>query len=150
MTDTSRPFTVQSLFAEKDAVLAKKRAQEAAAAEAKREELRAFTEKVMTYQITEGDKAGALAKIRRAFENGEKDVMLVHFPSSLCEDDGRRINNRLEGWQDTLPGAFKQVYAWWQAELEPGGFTFGARIISYDEGIPGDVGIFIAWPEREH
>ena len=140
-------FTVQDLFAAKEAALARRRAEEAAAAAAKAEELRAFTEKVMTYQITEEDKARALAKIRHAFENGDRDVMLVQFPSDICADSGRRIHNHLEGWQDTLPGVLKHVHEWWETDLKPGGFTFGARIINYPGGIPGDVGIFIGWPE---
>jgi hypothetical protein len=102
----------------------------------------------MTYQITEEDKQRALTKIRRAFENGEKEVMLIHFPSDLCEDQGRRINNRLEGWQETLPGVLKHVHEWWEKELAPGGFTFGARVLDYPGGMPGDIGLFIGWPDQ--
>ena len=149
MTDAKPTLSVQDLFAAKDAAAARRRAEEAAAEAQKREELKAFTEKVMNYRITEEDKARAIGKIRRAFENGEKDVMIVQFPSDICEDRGRRIHNHLEGWQDTLPGVLKHIHEWWERKLAPGGFTFGARVINYPGGIPGDVGIFIGWPERE-
>ena len=73
--------------------------------------------------------------------------MLVKFPSVLCEDGGRRINNHLEGWQDTLPGVMHKIYEWWETELAPGGFTFSARVIDFPGGMPGDVGIFTGWPQ---
>jgi hypothetical protein len=88
-----------------------------------------------------------MLRIRRAFEAGERELMLVKFPSVICEDGGRRINNHLDGWQDTLPGVFRKIHHWWETELQPGGFTFTARVIDYPGGMPGDVGIFIGWPE---
>jgi hypothetical protein len=146
---TKPGLTVQDLLAAKAQSLARKRAEEVAAAAQKREEVEAFTRQVMTYRITEEDKARAILKIRRAFDLGERDVMIVQFPSDVCVDSGRRIHNHLEGWQETLPGALKQVHDWWEQDLAPGGFTFGARVINYPDGMPGDVGIFIGWPERE-
>ncbi len=148
MSDAERSLTVAALFAAKDAAQARRRAEEAAALEARHAELKAFTEKLLTYEITEEDKERALLKIRRAFDNGEKEAMLIRFPSEICEDLGRRINNRLDGWQDTLPGVLKHVHAWWEAELAPGGFTFGARVLDYPGGMPGDVGLFIGWPDH--
>lgn len=149
MNNDKPSLSVKDLFVAKEAAMTRRRAEEATAAEEKQKELKAFTEKVMTYRITEEDKARAIAKIRRAFENGEKDVMIVKFPSDLCEDSGRRIHNHLEGWQDTLPGVLKHIHEWWETELAPGGFTFGARVIDFPGGIPGNVGLFIGWPDRE-
>ena len=140
-------LSVADLFAAKAAAQARRRAEEEAAREAHQAELKAFAEKLMTYEITEEDKQRALTKIRRAFENGEKEAMLIRFPSDLCEDQGRRINNRLEGWQETLPGVLKHVHEWWEKELAPGGFTFGARVLDYPGGMPGDIGLFIGWPD---
>ncbi|WP_237215865.1 hypothetical protein [Falsiroseomonas oryziterrae] len=140
-------LTVAELLARKEAEAARKRAEAEAAAEAARAERATFAARVMAYQITEEDKARARAKIAKAFEDGEREVMLAHFPSQICEDGGRRINNQLEGWQDTLPGAFRQVYEMWERDLKPGGFGFSARIISFPDGMPGEVGIFITWPQ---
>ena len=141
-------LSVADLFAAKAAAQARRQAEEEAAREAHQAELKAFAEKLMTYQITEDDKQRALTKIRRAFENAEKEVMLIRFPSDICEDQGRRINNRLEGWQETLPGVLKHVHEWWEKELAPGGFTFGARVLDYPGGMPGDIGLFIGWPDQ--
>jgi len=148
MTEPSHPLRVQDLFAARQAA-ADRRRTEAEAAEAHRKaELQAFSERVQTYEITEEDRARAFSRIRKAFEAGEREVMIVKFPSLLCEDGGRRINNHLSGWQDTLPGVYHKVYLWWEKELAPGGFTFSARIIDYPGGVPGDVGLFVSWPER--
>ena len=54
--------------------------------------------------LTEADRKGVLSKVEAAFEAGQREVMLVSFPSDFCTDGGRRVNNRLPGWQDTLPG----------------------------------------------
>lgn len=146
--DQPKPaLTLQDLFAAKAAAAARRRAEEEEAAAHKRAELEAFSHRVQTYEITQEDRERALMRIRRAFEAGERELMLVRFPSVLCADGGRRINNHLEGWQDTLPGVMHKIYEWWDRELKPGGFTFGARVIDYPGGMPGDVGIFIGWPE---
>ncbi|MBB5688974.1 hypothetical protein GXW77_01535 [Roseomonas alkaliterrae] len=147
MADLRPSLRVADLFAARAAEAARRRAEAEAAEAQKKADLLAFTERVQTYEITEEDRQRALARIRKAFEAGEKELMLVKFPSVICEDGGRRINNHLEGWQDTLPGVFHKIYEWWERELAPGGFTFSARIIDFPGGMPGDVGIFIGWPQ---
>lgn len=141
-------LTIQGLFADKSAAQARLRAEAEAAEAQHKAELAAFSERVQTYEITEEDRERAIRRIRRAFDAGERELMLIKFPSVLCEDGGRRINNHLSGWQDTLPGVFHKIHQWWETELMPGGFTFSARIIDFPGGMPGDVGIFIGWPER--
>jgi hypothetical protein len=146
--DPHKPaLTLQDLFAAKAAAATRRRAEAEEAAAQKRAELETFSQRVQTYEITEDDRERALLRIRRAFEAGERELMLVKFPSVLCEDGGRRINNHLAGWQDTLPGVMHKIYLWWEKELAPGGFTFAARVIDYPGGMPGDVGLFIGWPE---
>jgi hypothetical protein len=140
-------LNLKDLFAAKARAAAARRAEAEEAEANKKAELAAFSDRVQTYQLTEEDRERALNRIRRAFEAGERELMLVKFPSVLCEDGGRRINNHLDGWQDTLPGVMHKVYEWWEKELASGGFTFSARIIDYPGGMPGDVGIFIGWPE---
>ena len=147
MTQPIPALDIRQLFAAKAAAAAERRAEAEAAEAHKKAELAAFSERVQTYEITDEDRARAQTRIRRAFEAGERELMLVKFPSVLCEDGGRRINNSLEGWQDTLPGVFHKIYEWWAKELQPGGFTFSARIIDFPGGMPGDVGIFIGWPQ---
>jgi len=147
--DPHKPtISVQDLFASKAAAAKRRQAEAEEAAALKKAELEAFSQRVQTYEITDEDRARALTRIRRAFEAGERELMLIKFPSLLCGDGARRINNHLEGWQDTLPGVFHKIYQWWEQELAPGGFTFSARVIDFPGGMPGDVGLFIGWPER--
>ena len=141
-------LTIKDLLAEKAAAAARRKAEAEEAEALHKAELAAFAEKVQTYEITDEDRERAIKRIRRAFEAGERELMLLKFPSLLCEDGGRRINNHLEGWQDTLPGVYRKVYEWWETDLAPGGFTFSARVIDFPGGVPGDVGLFIGWPER--
>lgn len=138
---------LKDLFKEKAAAAARQKAEAEAAEAQHKAELAAFSERVRTYQITDEDRERAIKRIRRAFEAGEREVMLVKFPSLLCEDGARRINNNLEGWQETLPGVYRKIYDWWEHEMAPGGFTFAARVIDFPGGVPGDVGLFIGWPQ---
>ncbi len=140
-------MSIKDLFAAKAAAAERRRAEAEEAAAYKKAELEAFSNRVQTYEITEEDRERAMLRIRRAFEAGERELMLVKFPSLLCADGARRINNHLEGWQDTLPGVFHKIYLWWEKELAPGGFTFSARVIDFPGGMPGDVGLFIGWPQ---
>jgi hypothetical protein len=97
--------------------------------------------------LTDADRKDVLSKVRVAFETGQWEVMLVSFPSDFCTDGGRRVNNRLPGWQDTLPGGARALHGFWREALQPGGFGFGARILNFPGGVLGDVGLFVTWPQ---
>ena len=97
--------------------------------------------------LTEADRKGVLSKVKVAFEAGQREVMLMSFPSDFCTDGGRRVNNRLPGWQDTLPGGARALHGFWRGALQPGGFGFGARILNFPAGVLGDVGLFVTWPQ---
>ncbi|WBV45237.1 hypothetical protein [Pseudoroseomonas cervicalis] len=141
-------LTLESLLAERDArrkaELAEREAKAREAREKAAEERRHFDQ----YKITPEDERRIEGRIRKAFDAGEKEVMLGSFPSAYCTDGGRRINHALPGWEATLTGAAQRVHALWERRLQPGGFGFAARIISYPDGMPGDVGLFITWQEK--
>ena len=40
--------------------------------------------------------------IERAGRNGKTQVQIIRFPSDLCSDHGRAINQRELGWESTL------------------------------------------------
>ena len=100
-----------------------------------------------TRRLTDADRRDMLAKVEAAFESGQREVMLVSFPSDFCTDGGRRINNRLPGWQDTLPAGARVFLEFWRDALQPGGFGLGARILDFPGGVLGDVGLFVTWPQ---
>jgi hypothetical protein len=83
--------------------------------------------------------------VKSAAERGEREVMVMRFPSSFCTDGGRAINNYEAGWPETLTGFAKRGHEFWQKELEPQGFKLRAQILEFPGGVPGDVGIFLRW-----
>ncbi len=55
------------------------------------------------------------------------------------------INNALEGWQETLVGTPRSIYEAWQRYLKDEGYRFGARVLDYVDGMPGEIGLVISW-----
>jgi hypothetical protein len=156
---------VNALFAERDA----QRRRDSEAAEhlqqRKEEELVEFRKRLNNFRLTDEIIESGLGRIKRAFERGETELMISSFPSTFCADDGRAIINagappinkpseeevarqaEAPDWLLTLPAGVRQVYDYWKQNLKPGGFGFSARIISYHDGKPGDVGLFFSWPK---
>ncbi len=86
-----------------------------------------------------------LEHARTAAEHGEKEFLLLRFPSGLCSDGGRKIGVAEAGWETTLRGEAAELYDRWERALRPGGFGLEARIMDYPGGKPGDVGLFLVW-----
>ena len=83
--------------------------------------------------------------IQRAVRNGLTEVQVYRFPNSLCTDRGRAINQQEPGWEKTLTGIPKEIFQLWVDYLEPRGYRIGYQTIDYPGGMPGDIGITIAW-----
>ena len=83
--------------------------------------------------------------VNRAVENGMTSVQVFRFPNHICTDNGRAINQVEEGWETTLTGIPKEIYEFWKRQLKPRGYHIRYEIIDYPGGMPGDVGIFLAW-----
>jgi hypothetical protein len=83
--------------------------------------------------------------VRAAAERGEREVLVLRFPSTWCTDGGRAINNFEPGWQDTLTGFAKRAHEFAHKELESQGYKVRAQIMDFPGGVPGDVGIFLRW-----
>ena len=156
-------LSVANMFAERDAKRRRDLEAEAQLHQKKEEELQQFKLRLDGFQLTDDLIQHTLDKIKRAFEHGESELMIASFPSSFCTDYGRAINNAgaqpinkrskediaahpEPEWLATLPVGCMQVYQYWKDHLQPGGFHFVARIISYPDGKPGDVGLFFSWP----
>ena len=84
-------------------------------------------------------------RAREAAEHGEKEVMLLRFPSDLCTDRGRAINVPLPDWPKTLRGEAAEIYLQWERGLKPEGFHLTARVLEFPGGTPGDIGLFLIW-----
>jgi CBS domain-containing protein len=86
-----------------------------------------------------------LHEAREAAEHGQKEFLLLRFPSQLCSDGGRAINVEEANWPATLRGEAAELYLRWERELKPHGFRLAARVLDFPGGMPGDVGPFLLW-----
>ena len=80
-----------------------------------------------------------------AMQAGKFEAMVYSFPSDLCTDGGRAINNSEPGWTETLQGKAKELYDRFQTIAKPKGYKLKAMIINFPGGVPGDVGFFLSW-----
>jgi hypothetical protein len=83
--------------------------------------------------------------IRIAAEQGRKEVQVIAFPASFCNDGGRRINNMLPDWPDSLEGFAKRAYEFYRKELRPLGYKLHAQVIDFPGGVPGEIAFFLKW-----
>ena len=93
--------------------------------------------------------ATLLRKLRGAARRGVGDLMVMRFPSALCTDRGRAINNSEPDWPETLTGRPRQAYEFWRDHLRPAGYRLKAMIVEWPGGLPGDVGFFLQWGDRK-
>jgi hypothetical protein len=163
---SGKTLSVTALFAERDAERRRDREAGEQLQRRKEEELIEFKKRLDNFELTDEIIQSGLDRIKRAFERGETELMISSFPSTFCSDDGRAIINagtppinkptkeeaakklaEAPEWLTTLPAGVRQVYDFWNDNLKTGGFKFGARIINYPGGKPGDVGLFFSWPK---
>ncbi|PTM42853.1 hypothetical protein [Bosea sp. 124] len=84
-------------------------------------------------------------KTRAAAGRGETEVLVMRFPSALCTDKGRAINNAEADWPTTLTGRPRQAYEFWREHLQPAKYRLRAMIIDWPGGLPGDIAFFLTW-----
>jgi hypothetical protein len=83
--------------------------------------------------------------IQRAVRNGLTEVQVYRFPNSLCSDQGRAIDQRQPGWENTLQGIPLEIFQLWSDYLQPRGYRITYQFIDVPGGVPGDISITIGW-----
>jgi hypothetical protein len=83
--------------------------------------------------------------VRVAAEQGLKEIQVITFPASYCSDGGRRINNMLPDWPDSLEGFARRAYDYYMKELRPLGYKLHAQVIDFPGGVPGEIALFLKW-----
>lgn len=83
--------------------------------------------------------------ISRAVDNGLTSVQVLRFPNHLCSDDGRAIDQNEAGWEKTLTGIPKELYAFWERRLKPAGYHIRYEIADRPGGMRGDVSVYLTW-----
>jgi hypothetical protein len=109
------------------------------------DERRHLQEAFMNRQIQADAKERLQKALLMAAERGETHLQVFTFPSELCTDGGRAINNSDPNWPETLVGYAKRAYEFYRAELQPQGYRLRAEILNFPGGVPGDVGVTLAW-----
>ena len=109
----------------------------------------AFVESFLKDEVSEKEREMIRRLVLNAASDGKLEAMVYSFPSELCTDGGRAINNGDPDWPDTLQGKAKQLYDRYQDVGRPLGYKLKAAIVSFPGGMPGDVGFFLNWePDR--
>jgi len=85
------------------------------------------------------------AAVKRAAEQGLRELQVVSFPATYTSDGGRRINNFEDDWPSSLQGFAKLAYDYFEAELKPLGYKAMVRVLDYPGGMPGNIGFFLKW-----
>jgi hypothetical protein len=86
-----------------------------------------------------------MKRVRDVAENGAEEIVLGRFPCAWCTDGGRRINAPEKDWPETLPGIAKEFFDFWERDLKPRGFRFWVEVVSFPNGMPGDIEATLSW-----
>jgi hypothetical protein len=128
----------------KDAQIQKKQGLKSEAAEHRQEQVK----EMISDKITDAAWDELVNQARKAAAHGENQYLLLRFPSELCTDDSRAINNPPNpAWPQTLHGEAADIYERWHSALRPLGFDLSAQVLDFPGGKPGDVGLFLRWGE---
>ena len=83
--------------------------------------------------------------VMNAVKDGKMEAMVYSFPSDLCTDSGRAINNNAPNWPETLQGKAREIYDRYEERMKPQGYRLKAMVINFPGGVPGDIGFFLNW-----
>ena len=87
--------------------------------------------------------------VRKTIDMGDKQALVLRFPSDWLPDQGRAITNHDKDWYQKLDGFPKRAYDFFKRELEPRGFQIRSEILNWPGGMPGEVGFFLQWKSTE-
>jgi len=115
------------------------------AREAEEKKLLDFTSSFLHEHVSNDEIAMVRRLVANAVKDGKMEAMVYSFPSDLCTDSGRAINNNEPHWPETLKGKAKEFFDRYQEFGKPSGYKLKAMVISFPGGIPGDIGFFLNW-----
>jgi hypothetical protein len=113
--------------------------------EAEQKKLAEFTTGFLHEHVSEDEIAMVRRLVANAVKDGKMEAMVYSFPSDLCTDSGRAINNNDPDWPETLQGKAKEFFDRYQQFGKPGGYKLKAMVINFPGGVPGDIGFFLNW-----
>jgi hypothetical protein len=115
------------------------------AREAEEKKLAAFTSEFLHQHVSEDEIAMVRRLVQNAVKDGKFEAMVYSFPSDLCTDSGRAINNYDPNWPSTLQGKAKEFFERYEKLAKPQGYRLKAMVVNFPGGVPGDIGLFLNW-----
>jgi CBS domain-containing protein len=113
-----------------------------------RDQRRAQADKMRAQHLTEDAWQHMLQNARAIARKGETEFQLIQFPCELCSDHGRAVNAPDPEWPTTLRGIAADIFLRWKSDLRAKGFGLNARVVSFPEGLPGEIGLFLSWGRK--
>ena len=115
------------------------------AREAEEHRLQKFTSEFLHQHVNEDEIAMVRRLVANAVKDGKMEAMVYSFPSDLCTDSGRAVNNNDPSWPATLQGKAKEFFDRYERLAKPQGYKLKAMVINFPGGVPGDIGLFLNW-----
>ena len=138
-------FTASDLHSLVDEAELKKAAKLEAARKASAGDRELQVKQALDHHITDEHWRGLLHEARHAAQRGDRELLVLRFPSALCSDGGRAINVPEPDWPATLRGEAAETFLRFERELKPLGFRLVARALDFPGGFIGDIGLFLRW-----
>ena len=91
------------------------------AREAEEKKLADFTRDFLHKHVSEDEIAMVRRLVMNAVKDGKMEAMVYSFPSDLCTDSGRAINNNDPNWPETLQGKAKEFFERYEKLREAAG-----------------------------
>ena len=107
--------------------------------------LTAFSEDFLNQKVSPDEIEMVRQLIANAVRDGQMEALFYSFPSDLCTDRGRAINNNEPHWPETLQGKAREFFDHYQEHGRSQGYKLKAMVISFPGGVPGDIGLFLSW-----
>jgi hypothetical protein len=118
------------------------------AKEAEQKKLADFTTDFLHKHVSEDEIAMVRRLVANAAKDGKMEAMVYSFPSDLCTDSGRAINNNDPRWPETLQGKAREFFERYEEFGKPQGYRLKAMVVAFPGGVPGDIGLFLNWAPR--
>jgi hypothetical protein len=134
---------LQSYMADVDAARASKAMSAMDQAAKARKEM--IAELMKPIELSSERRDALIHRIKSAAARGETELMILRFPVELTTDHGRAINNNEDTWPESLLGRPRQVHDIWKEYLQPAGYKLKAMIVDWPGGLPGEIGMYLAW-----
>lgn len=115
------------------------------ARETEEQRLAAFTRDFLHNHVSDDEIAMVRRLVANAVKDGKMEAMVYSFPSALCSDSGRAVNNNDPRWPETLQGKAREFFERYEEFGRPQGYKLKAMVINFPGGIPGDIGLFLNW-----